>query len=142
MNRLAVLRPMTGVLAPIAFGILMLLTLPIPTRAAGSARHSGTVVGVDEARGVLVLEELGLWTGSLDTTLVRREVRLDPMARATLVTRDPGGTGANGWRGGFTETSIALSALRAGDYVTIETIRQDGDLVAGSIEVLRPAARS
>ena len=74
--------------------------------------------------------------------MVRREVRLDPMAEATLVTRDPDGTGSNGWRGGFTETPIALSELRAGDYVTIETIRQDGGLVAGSIEVLRPSARS
>ncbi|HEX7787109.1 MAG TPA: hypothetical protein VF653_12900 [Methylomirabilota bacterium] len=142
MNRLARLRPMTWTFPPIVFGILMLLMLPTPARAVGPARHSGTVVAVDTARGVLALEELGPWTGSLDTTVVRREVRLDPMAEATLVTRDPDGTGSNGWRGGFTETPIALSELRAGDYVTIETIRQDGGLVAGSIEVLRPSARS
>jgi hypothetical protein len=126
----------------IAFVILMLLMLPTAAGAAGSGRHSGTVVAVDEARGILVLEELGPWTGNLDTTMVRREVRLDPGAKTTLVRRDPDGTGANGWRGGFTETSIAPWELRVGDYVTIETIRRGEDLVAASIEVLRPAARS
>jgi hypothetical protein len=128
--------------ATIVLVTLTVLALPLAVNATSSVRHSGTVVSIDEARGSLVLEELGPWTGSLESTAVRREVRLEADLEVTLVRRDPDGTGADGWRGGFAQTAIARSELRPGDYVTVETHRRGALLVASSIQVVRPEARS
>jgi hypothetical protein len=127
------MRPTIGV------GGLMVLALPLAAPATEPTRHSGTVVAVDEARGTLLIEELGPWTGDLESTSVRREVRLAPDLEVTLVRRDPDGTGAKGWRGGFSETPIPRSQLRSGDYATVEARRRGADLVTNSIQVATPS---
>jgi hypothetical protein len=113
-----------------------LLALP-STEAADSTRRSGITIAVEEAEGRLVFEEMGPWTGEVASAVTRREVRLEPDLEITLVRRDPDGTGADGWRGGFEETPIAVSAVRPGDYITVETRRREGDLVAARIQVIR-----
>lgn len=126
--------------ATLCFTLAILVTAPalmLPSRAsaADSARYSGTLVSVDEASGLLVLEVMGPWTGEVESTVTRRELRLGSDPEVRLLRRDPEGTNAGGWRGGFAESPITLSAIRPGDYVTVQTGARG---VVGSIEVVRP----
>ncbi len=117
---------------------LTFLLLPRPVGAADLLRHSGTLVAIEDARGLLKLEEMGPWTGELESTITRRELRLAPDLEVKLIKRDHDGTGEDGWRGGFAVTPIAVSALRTGDYITVGTRRRGDDVVVELIEVVRP----
>jgi len=124
---------------PIVLFTLTFLLLPLPVGAADLQRHSGILVAIEDSRGLLKLEEMGPWTGELESTIIRRELRLAPNFEVKLIKRDPAGTGEDGWRGGFAETPIAVSALRTGDYITVSTRRRGDDVVVELIEVVRPA---
>jgi hypothetical protein len=118
---------------------LTFLLLPLPVGAADlQQRHSGILVAIEDARGLLRLEEMGPWTGELESTITRRELHLAPGLEVKLIKRDPDGTGEDGWRGGFADTPTTVSALRTGDDITVSTRRRGDDVVVELIEVVRP----
>ncbi len=120
------------------FFALTLPLLPLPVGAADLQRHSGTVVAIEGTRGILTIAEMGPWAPDRDSPVIDRELRLTPDLAVKLIERAPDGVGDDGWRGGFTETPITVSALQAGDYVTVGTRRRGGEVVVESIEVIRP----
>jgi hypothetical protein len=116
-------------------GVAVVLVLGMVGAAAGAgeARHSGTVVRVDDDE--LVIREMGTWTGS-GSGVAERRVTLAADTATQLVRREPGAaerTSRPGWK------SIAMRPedIRPGDFVTVTTRKAGGD-VAVSIEVLRP----
>lgn len=123
---------------PIFFALTLPL-LPGPAGAADPQRHSGTVVAIEGTRGILTLEEMGPWVPDREAPVTNRQMHLTPDLAVKLIERAPDGVGDDGWRGGFVETRIAVSALRTGDYVTVEARRRGGEVVVESIEVIRPA---
>jgi hypothetical protein len=122
----------------IAFFTLTLLLPPLPVKAADLQRHSGVLVAIEGARGLLRLDEMGPWTGNLKSSVTRRELPLAPNLEVKLIKRDPDGIGENGWRGGFAETPTTVSALRTGDYITVSARPRGDGVVVELIEVVRP----
>jgi len=101
------------------------------------ARYSGSIVAVNPAKHTVTLEEVGPWT-SQHSTLVKRSVEIGPSTRFELVTRAKA-TGADGWNGGFTESSLDPSAVRPGDYATVTIERAGHQRNAVSVQIVRPA---
>lgn len=112
------------------------LWLPALAQATDEARHTGIVVAVQADRRGITLEEIGPWTGPTRGQ-VRRSVALTPETTVVVVTRAER-VPAGGWPGGFGETPAAPSHVKPGDYVTVTARSRDGQLIARSLEVLRP----
>jgi hypothetical protein len=112
------------------------LWLSPPAQAAEGVRHTGIVVAIEADQRAITLEEVGPWTGAKQGH-VRRTIAVTPETTVVAVTRArqaaPGG-----WPGGFGETPLARSDIKAGDYVTVTAESRGGKLVARSLEVLRP----
>jgi hypothetical protein len=62
-----------------------------------------------------------------------------PETTVVAVTRAERSAGG-GWLGGFSQTLLAPSDVKPGDYVTVTVECRNGKLVARSMEVLRPTA--
>jgi len=101
------------------------------------AKYSGSIVAVNPAKHTVTLEEVGPWT-SQHSTLVKRSVEIGPSTRFELVTRAKA-TGADGWNGEFTESSLDPSAVRPGDYATVTIERAGHQRNAVSVQIVRPA---
>ena len=112
---------------------LVVFLMTSPAVAANMARYSGSIVAVNP----VTLEEVGPWT-SQHSTLVKRSVEIGPSTRFELVTRAKA-TGADGWNGGFTESSLDPSAVRPGDYATVTIERAGHQRNAVSVQIVRPA---
>jgi hypothetical protein len=112
-----------------------LLATPL-AQAAGDARHTGIVVAVQADHGGITVEEIGPWTGPARGH-VRRSVAVTPETTVLVVTRAEKAP-AGGWPGGFSQTPLAPSEIKPGDYVTVTTARRNGTLIARSLELLRP----
>jgi len=103
-------------------------------------RHSGTIVAIDQATRAITIEEQGPWYGE-GTGLKRVTLRGRPEMNATLVER-ASQAGMDGWPGSFTTSSVPLSDLRVGDFVTLKAERLgDRGSAAVTLEVIRPTAR-
>ena len=101
--------------------------------AAGTFKHSGRIVAVDPAKHVVTLEEMGPWTPR-HSALVKWSIMLEPSTKIKLDTRAEQ-TGAGGWLGGFSESSLTTSELKPGDFVTVVVQRAGHRLEAVSVEV-------
>ncbi len=112
------------------------LWMPPLAQATEGARHTGIVVAVQADDRGITLEEMGPWTGPKHGQ-VRRSVVLTPETMVLAVTRAEQAA-AGGWPGGFSETPLAPSQIKPGDYVTVTTESRNGKLIARSMEVLRP----
>ena len=108
---------------------------------ADSLRHSGAIVAIDQATRTITIEEQGPWHGE-GTGLKRVTLRVRPDMSATLVERASQAS-SDGWPGSFTTSSLPLTDLRVGDFVTLkaERLGDDRNAVAVALEVVRPTAR-
>ena len=117
--------------------MLVLLMAATPALAAeirpvtsGERRDSGRLVKVAPDGSSIVLEEMGPWQGP-GSGLVTRSIHIPPRATVSLVEH----TGR--WEGpepGWTSTSVDVSSLRPGDFVTVTS--EKGQAVA--LEIVRP----
>jgi hypothetical protein len=105
--------------------------------AAEETRHTGKIVAIQPDRQSFTLEEMGPWTGP-QHGVIKQVVRLAPDTKVVMVTRAQASEG-DAWPGGFTQSPIAPSDLRPGDYVTVEGDARKGHLVARWVTVVRPA---
>jgi hypothetical protein len=110
--------------------------MPPLAQATEGARHTGIVVAVQADHRGITLEEIGPWTGPKHGQL-RRSIAVTPQTTLLVVTRAEQAAGG-GWPGGFSAAPIAPSDIEPGDYVTITTESRNGELIARSLEVLRP----
>ncbi|PYM47505.1 MAG: hypothetical protein DMD77_23270 [Candidatus Rokuibacteriota bacterium] len=120
----------------VGFALGLLLTAS-PIWAASSERHSGVVVAADPGRGTITIDEMGPWYGPA-TAPARRVFQIAPGTRFGLAERTPDGN--LGWPWAYTERSLELSDLRAGDFVTITTEPQGARAVAVQVQAVRPTA--
>ncbi len=114
--------------------LLLAAWLPLAT-ADAEERVSGTVLSVDRAAGVLVVEELTASAGPTPTPAQRR-FTLAPNATVSLVRRAPD-TPA-GWPYGYAATPLSVEDLRPGDFVTVTFVRDGDRRLAQQISVVRP----
>jgi hypothetical protein len=118
-------------LALLALGILS-MSLPdygAPVLASPADRHSGTVIKVDAQAGTLVIEEMAV---AGKTRQLR--VRVTAETRVVLSERIPESQ-VTDLRNPFRETSIKLSDIRPGDFVTVELREEGKTAVASSVTV-------
>jgi hypothetical protein len=118
----------------VGFALGLLLTAS-PIWAASSEKHSGVIVAADSNQHTITIEEMGPWYGPR-TAPARRVFQITPGTRIALAERTPDGT--LGWPWAFTERTLEPSALRAGDYVTIEVEPQGKRAVAVQVQAVRP----
>jgi hypothetical protein len=108
----------------------------LPALAAqAEPRVSGTVLAVDPAADVLVVEELTASSGPAPTP-VQRRFTLGPNTTVTLVHRSPDAPG--GWPNAYTATPLGAEQLRPGDFVTVTFVPDGGRLLARLVSVVRP----
>ncbi len=113
---------------------LFVLTLG-STASAEELRLSGTVLRVDAAAGLLVVEELTAAAGP-EPMARRRSVGLGTSTRFEIVQRvsqDP-----EGWPNGYLAVPLPLEGLKPGDFVTVAGERHGDRLWAGRVWVVRP----
>lgn len=106
---------------------------------AAETRHSGTIARLSANGRTITLEEMGPWTAG-GHARDELSIALEPSTKIELVARSKQAA-AGQWPGGFTETPLAPSDLRAGDYVTVAAEPNHGRVVALSITVIRPQDR-
>lgn len=111
-------------LALFALGILGVVSSPV--LASAGERHSGTVSRVNAQTGTLVLEEMAV-AGKTH----RFQVRVTAETRLVLSERIRDAQ-VTDLRNPFRETSIQLSDIRPGDFVTVEVTEK---AVATSVTV-------
>jgi len=117
--------------------ITLLLTLALAgswtaTLAASSTRHSGTVLKVEPQAEMLVLEEMGV-AGKIR----QLGVNVPAQARVVLSERLPADQ-VTDLQKPFKETTIGLSDIRPGDFVTVEL---DGKKVSSVTVTFRGSSR-
>jgi hypothetical protein len=104
--------------------VLFVFALAVPGSApAALARHSGTVVAVDEAAGTIVIEEMGPWRVKDGQTVIARFAAKANGSTAWVRARRAIGAGPSGWLGEFIEVPQDPWQVKPGDYVTIEVKR-------------------
>jgi hypothetical protein len=102
-----------------------------------AARHSGVVTSIDPARNALTLQELGPWSGPA-TKPITLSVKLTPRTTIELARRAPTGP-AGGWPGGFVASPLNVADVHPGDFATVAVVRRGRQLVATSVDVVRPS---
>jgi hypothetical protein len=118
---------------------LALACLSLFSAADAAPRYSGTIVAVDPAGSSITLTELGAGVPGGRNEVIPRVIGLSPGTTLLLATRAADGE-ETGWRGGYTESPIAATDLKPGDFATVEAETRDGKLVAISVVVVRPTA--
>lgn len=96
-----------------------------PRALAAGHQHAGTVL--DVTSGSLVVDELG--AAGKETKL---HVRVTPQTRVTLSTRNSHATDV---QSAFTSTAIALTDVKKGDFVVVDTKRGGKAAVAEAVTV-------
>ena len=120
-------------LALVVIGVLSVISFQAPANSAD--RHSGTVIEVDAQAGTLVLEEMAVAGKTRQL-----QVRVTRETRVALSERLPDGQ-VTDLRNPFKETTLMLSDIRPGDFVTVE-LAGGGGKAAGSVMVtLRGGSR-
>jgi hypothetical protein len=101
----------------------------LPAGAEGAHRYSGRVIGIDLARGLVVVEELGRRGRS-----VRHEVQVDAetplVAASRLRPADMRSTAA------FGEIAVSLADVIVGDFVVVEEVDLEGQRVVRRITIV------
>ena len=123
----------------------LLLTITAPVGAATSKEpamampaHSGRIADIQPAAATLVLEEMGPWkrAGTRPTSLT---LVVTPRTTVEMIHRSA--VSPAGWHGGYVGTPVHISALHRGDFVTVHVARRGRELVAASIDIVRPSGR-
>jgi hypothetical protein len=109
-----------------------------PARAAGTASHSGILTAIDPARGTLTLQEMGSWKGPA-TKPISWSIALTPRTTIELVRRSHVASDG-GWPRGYVESPLKAVDLHRGEFATVSTVQHGRQLVAVSIQVVRPSA--
>ncbi len=114
-------------------GVLVVLAVRAP--AGEYVRSSGTLVAIERDHVTLATE--GPW-GTLGGRAVTASevIALQPETRVAIAHREV--DAASGLPAGFVTVTAALRDLRAGDLVTVESVRQRGRLLALTIVSVRP----
>ena len=113
--------------------MLGLLLASAAAAAPPLVRHSGTVVSVDPARGMLVLAEVRPWRVDRDGIAVTpRTIVLTPATKVDTFIRvnAPGA-----YAGDFIEVALDAADVSPGDVVTVEYRHEVGRLVALRVTV-------
>jgi hypothetical protein len=84
------------------------------------------------------MEEIGIGIQSRNQ-VIHWVVELTPHTTIEVVARDAAATPPQ-WPGGYREWPLAATALRAGDFATVDGEPRQDRLVARAITVIRPAA--
>jgi len=107
---------------------LAMLAGPAVAAAPASTRHSGTVAMIDAQGGVMVVDEVGPWRVETGRTVVTPrtivltvETKVNTFIRVTV---------PDAYAGGFIEVPLEATDLSVGDFVTVESVRAGGRLVA------------
>jgi len=120
---------------------LALGCLILSSAVEAAPRYSGTIVAVDLAGSSITLNELGAAGPGGRNQEIPRVIGLAPGTKLLLAVRAADSEDAE-WRGGYTESPIAATDLKPGDFATVEAETRDGKLVAISVVVVRPTAES
>jgi hypothetical protein len=98
-------------------------------------RHSGRVLSIGLDLTTIVVEETVAWN-SVGPPVVRRSIRLTPRTSIALLERAGGDRRGHADEPGWLATSLKVTELREGDYVTVVT---DGHRpnVATTVQVVR-----
>jgi len=118
---------------------LALGCLILSSAVEAAPRYSGTIVAVDPAGSSITLNELGAGVPGGRNQEIPRVIGLAPGTKLLLTAR-AADREETGWRGEYTESPIAATDLKPGDFATVEAETQDGKLVAISVVVVRPTA--
>ena len=118
---------------------LALGCLILSSAVEAAPRYSGTIVAVDPAGSSITLNELGAGVPGGRNQEIPRVIRLSPGTTFLLAAR-AADSEETGWRGEYTESPIAATDLKPGDFATVEAETRDGKLVAISVVVVRPTA--
>jgi hypothetical protein len=119
--------------------LLSIVAAAAPARSEG-VRHSGTVLSIDRDAGAIVLGEVGPWqVRQGETVVTRRTVTITDDTAFVRVERadEP----PSGFPGDFVERDLERWAVRAGDFVTVETTGEGARLVAARIAIVAIPAR-
>lgn len=101
-------------------GSVIALVLITPQLGAAAPKtHSGTVVSIDAAAGILVIADMGPWRGSPEQSVTNVTVVVDRQTKFVVVRRVES-TAPDGWVGGYAEAPASLADIRPGDFVSVE----------------------
>jgi hypothetical protein len=120
-------------LAMLAGVLVVVATTAVAGAGEDTMRHSGTIVEIDPAAGVLVLEEVGPWrVVNGETVVTRVTIGLTDSTRfASFIRVDAPG----GYRGDFLEVPLDAYDVAPGDYVTIDCLHTGTRMTALSVAV-------
>jgi hypothetical protein len=125
----------------VALALASILAWAAPAWPADQeARYSGTVVSVDRAGGLIVVEGMGPWRveGGV-TQLERRSIAVGP-STALVKVRRASGVAPSGWTGDFVESMLEPWQVGVGDWVTVTFEHDGGRPAAIRITVVDPGA--
>ena len=91
---------------------------PLPASAGGAVTYAGTIRSLDDARGALVLQDVGPWRGKGDADIVNRTIVLTPSTRLAMASRAWEGTSK--FPGDYEENAAQRSDLKEGAFVAVE----------------------
>src|SRR5215468_823065 len=97
--------------------LLAIAFFAAPAASAGE-RHAGTVLSVDSATGIVVLDEFG-------ANAVRRTREIQLAANAQVV-KSERNEPVTDWSQTFTNTPIGLEDVHRGDFVVVDVPDRDG----------------
>ena len=113
----------------------IIATLALTLGTAWAWDHSGTVMAVDPAKGILVIGEIGPWhVKDGKTEITRQTVVVEPSTEFVMTkrTREPGPAG---WPGEFVEVPLGAWAVKEGDFVTVHVEQKGKRRIATKITV-------
>ena len=113
--------------------VLAWLLAALPASAGTLEKHSGVVTSVEGTQ--ITIDEMGPWRGP-DTKPTRRTFELTSATKVDRVERAP--EGSNGWPWSYVSRPLDLSALRAGDYVTVTVDPAERRNVVVEVEAEQP----
>ena len=119
--------------------VIGLVVATIPGRSgAEGGKYSGTVIGVDQAAGTIVVEGMGPWQIENGVTQVqRRTIAITPSTDFVRLERATG-PAPSGWVGDFVESKLAERQVRPGEWVTVTLAPEDRRPTAVRIDVWQP----
>jgi hypothetical protein len=114
--------------------LVAVLGLAGTSEAQERMKHSGSVVSIDEAKGMLVLAEIGPWMVREGKTVITyRTITLTPDTAFAIASRDYATLEA--WPGQFVENALPAGSIYANDYVTIDCLHKGTQQIALKITV-------
>jgi len=121
--------------AALALGTVLIASSAL---AGQTLRDSGSILSKAAAHDSITIEETGPWQGP-STRPLRCGFRLTPRSTVALAVRKDS---LAHLEGEFVAHPFAAKDLRTGDFVTVTSERDGGELVAARIVVIRPTMES